>query len=106
MIITRTLGGFLQFVREQGVVGLAIGFIIGTSINKVVASLVNDVIQPVIGLVFGSAEGLATVHYKSIMYGRFLAGLIDFAIMAFVVYFGFKMLGLDKLDAKKEEAVK
>lgn len=102
-MITKTVSGFFQFVRQQGVVGLAIGFILGSSVNKVVSSLVNDLIQPAVGLIFGSVEGLSGAHYYSIMYGRFLVSLIDFAVIAAVVYFGFKGLRLDRLDAKKEE---
>jgi large conductance mechanosensitive channel len=103
-MITKTFTGFFQFIREQGVVGLAIGFILGSGVNKVVSSLVNDIIQPSIGLLFGSVNGLNGLSYSSIMYGRFLAGLIDFAILAAIVYFGFKGLGLDRLDKKKEES--
>ncbi len=102
-MIKKTVGGFIRFIREQGVVGLAIGFILGAAVQKVVTSLVNDIIQPGIGLIFGSVEGLSGLHYSSIMYGRFLAGLIDFAIIAAVVYFGFKVLGFEKIDAKKEQ---
>lgn len=98
-----TVVGFIQFIREQGVVGLAIGFILGTSINKVVTSLVNDIIQPAIGLLFGKADGLVSLQYKSLMYGKFISNIIDFAIIAAVVYFGFKGLKLDRLDVKKEE---
>lgn len=101
-IIKEPLVGFIQFVREQGVVGLAIGFILGTSINKVVTSLVTDIIQPAIGLAFGNGE-LVNLKFKTIMYGHFLAGLIDFAIIAAVVYFGFKGLKLDRLDLKKDQ---
>lgn len=93
--------GFLQFIREQGVVGLAVGFILGGAVSKLVASLVGDIIQPAIGMIFGSTEGLAALHYKSIMWGNFLAILIDFIIIAAVVYFGVKLIGLDKLDKKK-----
>ena len=39
--------GFLEFVREQGVVGLATGFILGGAVSKVVTSLVTDIINPV-----------------------------------------------------------
>lgn len=103
-MLTKSFSGFFQFIREQGVVGLAIGFILGSGVNKVVTSMVNDLIQPAIGLIFGSVDGLNGLHYSSIMYGRFLAGLIDFAIIAAVIYFGFKGLGLDKLDKPKEES--
>ncbi|KKR21255.1 MAG: Large-conductance mechanosensitive channel-like protein [Parcubacteria group bacterium GW2011_GWE2_39_37] len=103
MVIKKTITGFVQFIREQGIVGLAIGFILGTSINKVVTSLVNDLIQPGIGLLFGSSQGLVALQYKSLMYGKFLASMIDFGIIAAVVYFGFKGLKLDRLDVKKED---
>jgi large conductance mechanosensitive channel len=102
-IIREPLVGFVQFIREQGVVGLAIGFILGTSVNKVVTSLVADIIQPAIGMLFGSGQELITLKYQNVAYGRFLATLIDFAIIAAVVYFGFKGLKLDRLDLKKEE---
>jgi len=105
-MIKEPLVGFVQFIREQGVVGLAIGFILGTSINKVVTSLVNDIIQPAIGMMFGSGQELVALKFGTIMYGRFLAGLIDFAIIAAVVYFGFKGMKLDRLDLKKEDAAK
>lgn len=98
--------GFIQFVREQGVVGLAIGFILGTSINKVVTSLVTDIIQPSIGLMFGSGQELVALKFKTIAYGHFLSGLIDFGIIAAVVYFGFKGLKLDRLDIKRVEVIK
>ena len=93
--------GFVDFIREQGVVGLAVGFILGGAVSKLVASFVTDIVQPIIGMFFGSTEGLAALSYKSIMWGNFLAILIDFVIVAAVVYFGVKMLGLDKLDKKK-----
>lgn len=105
-MIKEPLVGFVQFIREQGVVGLAIGFILGTSINKVVTSLVNDIIQPAIGMMFGSGQELVTLKFGTIMYGRFLAGLIDFGIIAAVVYFGFKGMKLDRLDLKKEDSSK
>lgn len=94
--------GFFQFIREQGVVGFAIGFILGGAVSKIVSSLVTDVINPAIGLVFGSREGIAALQYNTILYGKFLANLIDFLIVAFVVYYIFKGLKLDRLDIKKQ----
>lgn len=98
--------GFFHFIRTQGVVGLAIGFILGAAVGKVVTSLVNDIIQPAIGMVFGSTEGLTSLHYQSIMYGKFIAGLIDFVIIAGVVYFIFKRLKLESFDAPKDQQQK
>lgn len=98
----KNISGFIDFIREQGVVGLAIGFILGGSVSKLVSSLVNDVIQPIIGLLFGSPEGLKAMTIAgTIKYGQFLAAAIDFFLIAAVVYFGFKGLRLEKLDRKK-----
>jgi large conductance mechanosensitive channel len=93
---------FLTFIREQGVVGLAIGFILGGAVGKVVASLVNDLIMPVLAIVLGSTEGLKGLSYMGVNYGAFISTLIDFIIIAAVIYFVFKKIGLDKLDKKKE----
>ncbi len=93
---------FIHFIRTQGIVGLAIGFIMGGAISKVVTSLVTDIINPTIGMIFGSTEGLAGLHVGSILFGTFISALIDFFIIALVVYYGFKWLKLDRLDAKKE----
>lgn len=93
---------FIQFIREQGVVGLAIGFILGGSINKLVSSLVTDIIQPFIGLIIGSTDGLKAWQFGPFMLGSFLVASIDFLVMAAVVYFVFKGLRLDRLDKKKQ----
>jgi large conductance mechanosensitive channel len=92
---------FLTFIREQGVVGLAIGFILGGAVGKVVASLVGDIIMPVIALLLGSTEGLKALSYMGVNYGAFVSVVVDFVIIAAVIYFVFKKIGLDKLDKSK-----
>lgn len=98
--------GFVDFVREKGVVGLAVGFILGGAISKVVASLVTDIINPVLGLALGAVGGLKEAFLQigsvKLMWGSFMSTMIDFIVIAFVVYFGVKILKLDKLDKKKE----
>ncbi len=96
-----SLKEFSEFIRKQGVVGLAVGFILGGAVSKVVSSIAGDIIQPLIGYVFGSTDGLTALHLGAVMYGRFLANLIDFIILAAVVFYFFKWLRLDKLDAPK-----
>lgn len=91
----------MQFVREQGVVGLAVGFILGGAVSKVVSALVQDIINPLLGYVLGSSEGLKALSLGPIMWGDFIAVLVDFIVIAAVVYFLVKGLGLDKMDAKK-----
>ena len=97
-----SMKGFLTFIREQGVMGLAICFIFCGSVSKMVTSLVQNIIQPLLGYVIGSTEGLNSLAFGPITYGQFITALIDFLLIAAVVYFIFKGLGFDKLDKKKE----
>lgn len=98
--------GFLDFVREQGVVGLAVGFILGGAVSKVVSALVTDIINPILGIILGTTESIKTASLKvgsaEILYGDFITVFIDFVVIALVVYFGVKLIGLDRLDKKKE----
>ncbi|MFA6077553.1 MAG: MscL family protein [Candidatus Paceibacterota bacterium] len=98
--------GFLNFIREQGVVGLAVGFILGGAVSKVVAGLVTDIINPILSVALGAAGGLKAASLEigsvSILWGDFVSVLIDFIVIALVVYFGVKLIGLDKIDKKKE----
>ena len=98
--------GFLKFIREQGVMGLAVGFILGGAVSKVVSSLVEDIINPVVGILLGAAGNLDEASFKlgsaEIMWGSFVGGVIDFLVIAAVVYFGVKLLRLDKLDKNKD----
>ena len=99
--------GFINFIREQGVVGLAVGFILGGAISKLVSALVTDIINPIISLALGAAKGFGaasiTLGSAKILYGDLISVLIDFIVIALVVYFGVKLIGLDKLDKKKEK---
>lgn len=98
--------GFLTFIREQGVVGLATGFILGGAISKLVTSLVNDLINPVVGILLGQVGALSKMALQigpaKIMWGSFVSNFIDFLIISMVVYFGVRGLGIHKLDKKKE----
>lgn len=97
--------GFMEFIREQGVVGLAVGFILGGAVSKLVSALVEDIISPLMSLGLSNVESLKDAYVSigaaKIMYGDFINVLLDFLIIALVVYFGVKLLKLDKLDKKK-----
>lgn len=99
--------GFVKFIREQGVIGLAIGFILGGAVSKVVSALVTDIINPIIGIVLGAADGLKAASIKlgsaKILYGDLISVVIDFLVIALVVYLGVKLIGLEKLDKKSEQ---
>ena len=99
------LAGFMDFIREQGVVGLAVGFILGGAVSKLVASLVNDIINPILGLALGAVGDLADASIRlagaEIMWGSFVSVLIDFVVISLVVFYGVKALKLDRIDKKK-----
>ncbi len=105
--VKNVVGGFFEFIREQGVVSLAVGFILGGSITKLVTALVNDIITPTIGIFIGSVKTLNDAKWivgnAEILWGNFAATTIDFIVVAFVVYVGVKIFGIDKIDKKKEK---
>jgi len=93
---------FRDFAMRGNVMDLAIAVIIGGAFGKIVASLVNDVLMPLIGLVLGGisfAELSATVNGVDIMYGLFIQAIVDFIIIAFVIF----MLVRTKNNMKKKE---
>lgn len=97
---------FLNFIREQGVVGLAVGFILGGAVSKVVSSIVTDLVNPLIGLLLGRFGNLdqafLQIGESKLMWGNFVSTTIDFIVIALVVYFGVKVLKVEKLDKKKD----
>lgn len=99
--------GFVDFIRERGVVGLAIGFVLGGSVSVLVKSLVDDVINPIIGLILGGAKDFSqysiVIGEAEIKWGSFINNFVNFLIIAIVIYMAFKGLGLDRLTKKKEE---
>ncbi len=101
--------GFMQFIREQGVVTLAVGFILAAAVTKTVNSLVTDIINPILGIFLGKTN-LASATWQvggvTIAWGNFVSALIDFLVIALVVYIGFKVLHLDRLDIDKKKREK
>lgn len=103
--IKNSVHSFTDFVREQGVVGLAIGFLLSGAVSNTVTSLVNNVINPVIGLALGKvnlSDKMIVIGAATVKYGAFISSIIDFVIIAAVIFFIFKGLRLDRLDKKKE----
>lgn len=100
-----TLADFLAFLREQGVIGLAIAVVLGAAVTKLVGAFVTDIINPVIGVLLGAAGDLSSYSLKlgkaEIMWGHFLTVFIDFIVVAAVVYIMIKFLKIDSLDKKK-----
>ena len=112
MQMKKMLNEFKQFAIKGNMIDLAVGMIIGTSFNKIVSSLVNDMIMPLLGIFTGKIDfaqlyiALDGKTYESLAaaeeagaacfkYGAFLAGLLDFLIMAFIVFLFVR--GINKL---------
>lgn len=97
--------GFLDFIREQGVVGLAVGFILGGAVAKLVSALVEDIVSPLLALGLNNLESLKDAYLQigevKLLWGHFVNVLIDFVVIAIVVYVGVKLLKLDRVDKKK-----
>ncbi len=80
---------FKEFALRGNVIDLAVGVIIGGAFGKIVGSLVNDVLMPLIGLAVGGvniAELSFQVGDAAIKYGAFLQAVVDFIIIAFVIF--------------------
>lgn len=90
--------GFLSFIRERGVTGLAIGFVLGTSVQKVVTSFVSDIASPAVGIVMGRAERIETLRVGPFLIGNFIASLADFLLLVFIIYLVFTYFKLERLD--------
>lgn len=104
---------FKEFISRGNVLNLAVGVIIGAAFQSIVKSLTDDIISPVIGLIFKAdfkdlsivvKEATATDPELAIRYGAFITAVINFVIMALVVFLIVK--GVNKLmdlGKKKEE---
>jgi large conductance mechanosensitive channel len=109
---------FKEFAMRGNVVDLAIGVIIGAAFGKIVTSLVNDVLMPPIGLLLGNVdfsnlflnlngtyetvEAATSAGAPIVKYGLFINTVIDFVIVAFVIFLVVK--GLNRLKRKQEAA--
>jgi large conductance mechanosensitive channel len=92
---------FIFFLKTFGIIGLAIAFIIGQAASKLVTAFVNDIVDPIIGLFLpgGNLSGLsvqvtnlygdATSEFR---YGDLIANIIDFLVIALIVFILYKQL--------------
>ncbi|HYG84310.1 MAG TPA: MscL family protein [Verrucomicrobiae bacterium] len=102
--------GFKSFIREQGVAGLAIGLVLGGAVSVLVKSLIDNILMPPLGFILGSAEGLKglTLHLGTtpagkpavLHYGTFLNDIVNFLVIALVIYAIVHLLGFDRKEEK------
>ena len=102
------VGGFVAFLRENAVVGLAVAFAIGSQAQSLVKTVVASFIDPTFTLLFGEALSKRTFalrfhhHLAHFGWGSFVYGLLDFLFVLATIYAIVKLLNLDKLDKPKD----
>lgn len=109
-VVRDQVGGFVTFVREHAIVGLAVGFVIGTQAQTVVKQLVTSFIEPAFKLFFGGAklsERTFTLQFAgnsaNFGWGAMLNVLLNLLFVLAAVYAIIKIFNLDELDKKKED---
>ena len=106
--INSQVNGFGDFIRDYGIVGLAVGFVFGAQVKSVVDVFTASIINPMVGLILPGTGNLnqktltVSVFSKQAVFGWgiFISTLISFFIVAIIIYLTFKALHLDKLSKK------
>ena len=102
--------GFMDFIRTQGVVGLAVGLAIGTAAGDTVSKLVEGFINPIVQFIVGSQDRLGASVWHVELFGRsadfawgaFVSSAITLLATAFVIYQIVHIAKLDRADKKKD----
>lgn len=98
------LSEFNEFLKKYQVLALAVAFIIGAASTKLVSALVNDIVMPVVAVLIPNGDWRTAVLQLGpvkILIGDFAGALIDFLIIAFVVYLVVKMVMKEDATAKR-----
>ncbi len=93
---------FKAFVMRGNVLDLAVAVIIGGAFGKIIGSLVNDILMPLIGLLLGGinfSDLMLTVGAAEVKYGVFIQAIVDFLIVAFVIFLIVKAANSMKKEA-------
>ncbi len=112
--VASTMSEFKAFAIKGNIIDLAIGVIIGTAFGKIVSSLVSDIIMPPLGFLTGGIDfskfqivlkkATEEVPAVSITYGQFLNNLLNFFIVAFVIFMVIKQINRFKKAQEKAPA--
>ena len=103
---------FKDFISKGNVMDLAVGVIIGAAFGKIVTSLVDDMIMPILGIILGKinfsslkfviAPAVGDTPEVAVLYGTFIQNIVNFLIMAFVIFIMVKLVNKLKKPAKEE----
>ena len=98
---------FKAFITKGNVIDLAVGVIIGGAFQAIVASFTGDIVSPLLGLLVNTdlTELVATVGDVEIRYGAFITAIINFILMALVIFLFLKAIrsSAEKMKKKEEE---
>ena len=100
-------GEFKQFIARGNVMDMAVGVIIGGAFSNITTSLINDIVMPVLGIFTSSvsfAELSVNIGPAVVTYGNFIQAVLNFVILAFVVFCMVKAVNRVAHTQKKEEA--
>jgi large conductance mechanosensitive channel len=97
---------FKEFAMRGNVIDMAVGIVVGGAFKGIVDSLVNDIITPIVGIVANKdlSNHVFMIGDVAIKYGSFLSAVINFILMAFVIFIMIKFINKIKRLGKKEEA--
>lgn len=96
---------FKTFIARGNVMDMAVGVIIGGAFSNITTSLINDIVMPILGIFTGSisfADLALHIGPAAITYGNFIQAVLNFLVMAFVVFCLVK--AINSFHKKKEEA--
>ena len=97
---------FKEFINKGNVMDMAVGVIIAGAFGKIVTALVENILMPIVGMLLGGvnfSELSVTVGDASIVYGAFIQAIIDFLIIAFVIFLLVKNINKMKKEEPAEE---
>ncbi len=96
---------FKEFIMRGNVIDLAVGVIVGAAFQKIVSSLVDNILMPVVGMIIGGIDFSTLsvmVGTAEVKYGLFIQNVIDFLIVAFVLFLVVKAMNSAKKAAEKK----
>jgi large conductance mechanosensitive channel protein len=100
---------FIDFIKEQGIIGLAIGLVLGSAVKGLVEQLVASFVDPLIVMLVGDRGGLEEAKFTlkigervgEFAWGKFVSVSIQFVAVAIVVYFAIRFLKVSRDDVKE-----
>ena len=102
---------FKEFISRGNVMDMAVGMVVGSAFTSIVNSLVNDIVMPIIGMLFGKIDftslriiltpATEDTAEAAIRYGAFIQAIVNFLLVAFVIFSVVK--AINKMRRQKEE---